>query len=238
MASIKSIGLNSYVKRCLNKDKPTSYFKDLRWRNTPCLVLGSGNAWKYLKIKKSSPTFYRVLTYRRSLDMNFNALKTYFSHVAYGGKIRVIIDAYQIKKDEGLIFPSDYKDIHPHIFLALGKKEPKERMNKPFWGFKKFSLGYIFTRGLKSLKFFKKGTWGVKDVTFTQEESQSVAKRLVEMAEFIKERDLVPEFYFLKDTKDAINSDWIKAMNAYDETILCEEIADAKQLNKTIKTLQ
>ena len=49
---------NKAYFKFLRHDKPTSYFKDLKWRNTDSILIGQGKVFKYLYPKKYQQKVY------------------------------------------------------------------------------------------------------------------------------------------------------------------------------------
>ncbi|MCR5345507.1 MAG: hypothetical protein K6E46_05620 [Lachnospiraceae bacterium] len=192
---------NKAYFKFLRHDKPTSYFKDLKWRNTDSILVGQGKVFKYLYPKKYQQKVYMCMTYKRSLEMDFAALKTYFSHVKPNGTVKIFADYGDYRKNMKLRTPADYEIVHPHIFLALNEKKPKRRVKYPIVFYFTYTWGYLFMRAFKMAGIYKKTEVKPSKVAYNSDDVKKMGELLRQMSEFCLERELRP-FILLMDNKD------------------------------------
>lgn len=191
--------------RWWTREKPPGFFQDLRWRNVPGLVVGSTKAWKYIDFTRFGDQIYNCVTYKRSFHMDFAMLKTYFSHVKKDGKIFIVFDYSEAEELGWAISPRDWSYIHPHLFLALGKTADKKKNSHPLFYYPKQTIGYVCTRIIKKLGFYKNATWKRSNDMNLDIDTGKVQKRIQaidKMLCFCWERDLVPELILINGSSE------------------------------------
>ena len=198
---------NKAYFKFLRHDKPTSYFKDLKWRNTDSILIGQGKVFKYLYPKKFQQKVYMCMTYRRSLDMDYAALKTYFSHVKPNGTVKIFADYGDYKKNLKLRTPADYEIIHPHIFMALKERKPKRKTKYPIVLYAAYTWGYLFMRAFKMAGIYKKTEVKPSRVPYNKEDINAMGATLREMAAFVLERELHPVILLMDNKDKTINQE-------------------------------
>lgn len=200
--------INFLYKHWTDWEKPSSYFSDLKHRNTAGLVLGGTKAWKYVRSDLYYDTekeLYNCTAYRRSLKMDFATLKTYSSHVRRNGKVFLLVDYTEAMKMEGKILPRDFKYVHPHYFLYTGEKENKRKSRWPILFMPGTAIGFVWCKLLKYAGFYPKATWkvaGGKNMDIDTEKVYRMAAVLDQMLCFCRERGLEPVLVLLNGTED------------------------------------
>ena len=205
---------NKAYFKFLRHDKPTSYFKDLRWRNTDSILVGQGKVFKYLYPRKYQQKVYMCMTYKRALDMDFAALKTYYSHVKPGGTVKLFADYGDYSKNKGLRTPADYEIIHPHIFMALNEKKPKRKLKYPIAFYTRYTFGYLFMRVFKMVGIYKKMEIKPSKVSYNEADVKAMGDTLREMAEFVLEREMHPVILLMDNKDKSINQELAEAARA------------------------
>ena len=224
---------NKLFIKLVKRDKPTSYFQDLRWRDTPSIVVGSTKAWKYTDFGALGNKAYNATIYKSSVYMEMAMLKTYHSHAAEGGKVFFGFDFNEVCKAKGFISPIDYIFIHPHIFLALHKKQNKKTAKYPVLYYPKLVFGFIISKFAKKMGHYGKSTWktGGSDGDPSQQAIEQYTKVLGNVSDFCYERNLKPVLIlFETDKKSQKANDKIKILLSEKYSDI-KVVRDAAQLN-------
>ncbi|MGN0165219.1 MAG: hypothetical protein ACI39R_03475 [Lachnospiraceae bacterium] len=197
--------MDGITERIMNADKPTSYFSDLSGRNMDGIVVGASKAWKYVN-KKHNKNLYYALAYGSTTNMEFNVLKTYFSHVKNNGTVYFVYDNADGISNKR-ITPIDNKMIHQHVFLQLGIKLEPEKCKRPFSSFRKFMSKYVICYFARKAGFYRSKSWKIShQVGSSAFNSVDTAQKLLcQVIDFCKERDLQVNVLLL-DSKSDINA--------------------------------
>lgn len=198
---------NKAYFKFLRHDKPTSYFKDLRYRNVEGIIVGNGAVFKYLYPRRNQQKIYICTTHRRSLDMDFAALKTYFSHVKDGGTAYIYADYGDFKKYKDLRTPADFEIIHPHIFLERQEKPRKLRNKYPVIFFPGYTFSYLFMRTFKMMGMYKKDRALLSNVAYNEADIKEMGEILSNMASFCLERTLKPVILLMDNGDMRVNNE-------------------------------
>ena len=231
--------INAKTVLWIGKEKPTSYFQDLRFRNMEGIVVGSTKAWKYLDLKGKEDKIYNCLTYQRAMTMDFATLKTYFGHVKKDGHVYFVVDYSENESLNNIIMPRDFSYVHPHIFLESGKKGDKVQAAMPLVYYPKFTMGYFFSKLKKNMGLYKNSTWKLakgQNRDIDTDKVKKVADRVNMIVNFCWKRDLQPEMILLNaDEDNNCANDIIRAYfaNRYPELDL-HIISNAKELNEIV----
>lgn len=231
--------INAKTVLWLGKEKPTSYFQDLRFRNMDGIVVGSTKAWKYLNLKGMEDKIYNCLTYERTMTMDFATLKTYFGHVKKEGHVYFVVDYSENEKLGNIIMPRDFSYVHPHIFLESGRKGDKIQAVMPLVYYPRFTVGYFFSKLKKNMGMYNNSTWKLskgKNLDIDTVKVKKVADRVNTIVNFCWKRDLQPEIILLNaDDDNNCANDIIRAYFAprYPELDL-HIISNAKELNEIV----
>lgn len=231
--------INAKTVKWIGKERPTSYFQDLRFRNMEGIVVGSTKAWKYMNLKGKENDIYNCLTYERTLDMDFATLKTYFSHVKKGGKVYFVVDYSENEKLGFRIMPRDFNYVHPHIFLEMGKRGDKIKGLMPLVYHPRFTLGYFFSKIKKNMGLYKNSTWKLskkKNLDIDTDKVKKFVDRLDAIVNFCWKRELEPEIILLNaDANNNCANDIVRAYFApkYPEFDL-HIISNAKEMNEIV----
>ncbi|MCD8119025.1 MAG: hypothetical protein LUE29_06040 [Lachnospiraceae bacterium] len=206
--AVTAFAVNSLYKHWISWEKPTSYFSDLKHRNTAGLVLGSAKAWKYVRsdlFYDPEKELYNCTVYRRSLRMDFATLKTYHSHVKKGGKVFILVDYTDAGKMGDRVLPRDFKYVHPHYFLYTGEKENKKKSSWPILFYPGITIGFVWCKLLKYSGFYRNATWKVtadKNMDIDTGKVYRIAGILDQMLIFCCERGLQPVLLLLNGNRD------------------------------------
>lgn len=231
--------INAKTVSWIGKERPTSYFQDLRFRNMEAIVVGSTKAWKYLNLKGKENEIYNCLTYQRTMAMDFATLKTYFSHVKKGGKVYFVVDYSENEKLGYTIMPRDFNYVHPHVFLELGKSGDKIKGLMPLVYHPRFTVGYFFCKIKKNMGLYKKSTWKLskaKNLDIDTVKVKRFVDRLDTIINFCWDRELNPEIILLNaDENNNCANDIIRAYFApkYPEFDL-HIISNSKEINEIV----
>lgn len=197
--------VNTKTVYWLSKERPTSYFQDLRFRNMEGIVVGSTKAWKYLDMNDLEDRIYNCTTYKRAFAMDFATLKTYYSHVRKGGRVILVVDYEEAEEIGYKILPRDFNYIHPHIFLQLGKKADKEKAALPLIYYPGFTLRYFFYKLKKNMGGYRKGSWKLskdKNLDINTEKVKKMVDKIDAVVHFCWDRELEPEVLLLNAGAD------------------------------------
>lgn len=229
---------NKLFLRWVSHDKPSSYFQDLGYRDMDAIVVGSTKAWRYTDFAPIKNKAYNCTSYKRSQLMNFAALKTYHSHVKDGGKVYFCFDCKEAVDLGASISPIDYKYIHPHIFLALKKKQDPKTAKYPVMYYPGLVMGFVRSRFLKKTGFYKKHTWKIgENIKVNDNALKILTNKLSEVISFCTERNLKPVIVMFSGGSDVniINkiSDGLKSVNADAEVL---SVKNAGEWNNILKS--
>lgn len=189
----------------LSKERPTSYFQDLRFRNMEGILVGSTKAWKYYDPTDLEDRIYNCTTYKRAFAMDFATLKTYYSHVKKGGRVILVVDYEEAEEIGYKILPRDFNYIHPHIFLQLGKKADKEKAALPLVYYPGFTVRYFFYKLKKNMGGYKKRSWKLceeKNLDINTVKVKNMVDRIDAVVHFCWDRELEPEVLLLNSGAD------------------------------------
>ena len=190
--------INRNCQKLFRATGPGSYFQDLGWRNVEAIVVGSTLSWRYIDFKKIP--YYNATGFKRSNEMNFNMLKTYYSHVREGGTVYYIVDPLESKAIGDYISPCDFQHIHPHVFLKLGVSYPVINQINPLVFDRRYSIEFFCTYILK--KFGVGNSWSSKDsVTLDESYANKLGQDLQGIMVFCQDRNLKCKFVFLGKKK-------------------------------------
>lgn len=228
--------INAKTVKWIAKERPTSYFQDLRFRNMDGIVVGSTKAWKYMNLKGKENEIYNCLTYQRTMAMDFATLKTYFSHVKKGGSVYFVIDYSENAKLGFTIMPRDFNYVHPHIFLEMGKTADKIKGFMPLVYYPRFTVGYFFSKIKKNMGMYKNSTWKLsksKNLDIDTDKVKKFVDKVDAIVNFCWKRELNPEIILLNaDADNNCANDILRAYFApkYPEFDL-HIVSNAKEMN-------
>ena len=218
----------------LADDKPSYFFADLGKRNMDAIAVGSTKAWKYLDTRDTADRLYPCLTYRRSLTMDIETLKTFFSHVRPGGTAFLFIDWKEIQAIGETIYARDWKYANPLSFLRMGINSNDITKKEPLLCDTRFLFGYVLQSVPKRLGLFRRTTWNrtnAAGVAPDPARAEALVKRLEDVAAFCRARELRPVLMLLSGNAET------NRMNEYLQSHLdCAAIVpDARSMNALIR---
>lgn len=170
-------------------EEPTSFFRDLSWRNADKLVLGSTKLWNHLDRRDDQRAVYALPVYRCSLKSQFDMLKCYFGHLKSRGEVLYFIDAREAVKLSDAVNPLDVHFIHRLVYMASGDKPSDDALRFPLLAFPLYSLGYVFTKiarcgcGPRRKRFLKQPSSAILG-------SKKICEHIMAVDGFCRERDL------------------------------------------------
>ncbi len=223
--------LNGYCLKIFKEMAPPSYFKELTDRNLDAAAVGSTAAWQYLE--RRGGVCYDATGIRRSNTMCFNMLKTYFSHVHPGGRIKYIVDPAESESIGNYVSPCDYLHIHRLVFLYLDLSSPAKRRAWPAVYDLRFSIftAWVYfakKHGLQPASWKRSGN--------APQLSPSLAEELKEIALFCDERELGCDFIFINRSAQDGGSVCESCRNALGTQENCSVtvVSDAAELNLAV----
>lgn len=202
--------LNRICQNLIKKTAPTSYFQDLRWRNTNAIAVGSTYAWKYARFNPQQ--CYDATGFRRSNLMCYHMLRTYHSHVKPGGTVFYVVDPAESKKIGVVISPGDFAHIHPHVFLKLGVTHSHKQQVNPLIYAGPYSIGLLLQYVLKCFAAPTKKPWRKANTILSECDCSTLSAQLQDVAKFCSERDLCCKIIYIhRKSEDPTNASQIMA---------------------------
>ena len=221
----------------LAEEKPSNYFHDFGKRNMNALAVGSTKAWRFLNTDGLGDRLYPCLTYRRSLTMDLETLKTFHSHVRPGGYVFLFIDWKEIQKIGETIYARDWKYANPLSFLALDVKSNDITKKEPLLYDTGFLFGYVLRSVPKRLGLCSRTGWRRSNRTGNSIDAarvQALAERLQGAVQFCRERDLKPVLLLLSGDAETNRANELLSAQLAECAF---PVRDAQELNALIGSM-